>query len=196
MPSSDVPPPQAPRWLVPLSSLTLGIGFLLWTVNYVLVTVRSIRTKSYGMPVLALALNISWEAVYGVVVADGDMWFERAGILVWMVSNAGLLYTTVVYAPVQWAGTNPSVGRHMGWVLSLLIAICAVGHYAFVAWWLRAPGMGHGDKTGKRWSGVEGYDVTEMAFWSGILPQLAVSAGSLAMLVVRGHSGGTGYWIW
>jgi hypothetical protein len=56
--------------------------------------------------------------------------------------------------------------------------------------------MGSGDKTGKWWRGREGYDTTELAFWSAGFAQLVSSACGLAMLVVRGHSGGTSYTIW
>ena len=40
-----------------------SVVFLLWSLAYVLMTRRSLATKSYGMPVLALIINLSWEII-------------------------------------------------------------------------------------------------------------------------------------
>ncbi|KAI0164251.1 hypothetical protein GGR52DRAFT_575606 [Hypoxylon sp. FL1284] len=190
MGSSDIAPPHAPEWLVPLSTVFLGAGVFFWGAAYVLMTRRSLRTRSYGMPLLGLAVNVSWEAVYGFYVAE--MAFERTAFALWLALDLGLVYTTVRFAPDDWAATNSFVGRHVAWVLALLLAVGCWGHYAFASWWLSRPGMGAGDKAGKWYYGRDGYDTTELAYWSAGLAQLVLSTSSVAMLVVRGHSGGTG----
>lgn len=195
MGSSDVAPVGAPPWLVPLSTVFLAGGVLLWCLTYVLMTRRSLETRSYGMPIVGLAINVAWEVVYGFYVAEA--WFEKTGFIVWLLFDGGLLYTTVRFAPIEWRATSPFVGRHMSAVLLLLFAGSLWGHWAFAHWWLAAgPGFGSGDKTGKWWRGADGYDTTELAFWSAGVSQSTLSAASLAMLVVRGHSGGTSYAIW
>ncbi|KAK8105423.1 hypothetical protein PG999_008782 [Apiospora kogelbergensis] len=194
MGSSDIAPPHAPAWLVPLSTVFLGLGVLFWDMAYVLMTIRGIKTRSYGMPILGLAINVSWEIVYGFYVAEAA--FERLGFAVWLLLDLGVIYTTVRFAPEAWAATSPSVGARMPWILALLVAVGCWGHYAFAAWWLARPGVGTGDKTGKWYYGRDGYDTTELAYWSAGVSQLVLSSASVAMLVVRGHSGGTGYAIW
>lgn len=180
--------------MVPLSTVFLGAGVLFWDLTYILMTRRSLQTRSYGMPIVGLAINVSWEVVYGFYVAETVL--ERSGFILWLLLDLGLVYTTVRFAPEDWAGTNRWVGRNMTWILCAMFLVGCWGHLAFVSWWLSQPGTGFGDKTGKWWRGMEGYDQTELAYWSAGLAQMVASAGALAMLVVRGHSGGTGYLIW
>ncbi|KAI0883595.1 uncharacterized protein GGS22DRAFT_190254 [Annulohypoxylon maeteangense] len=194
MGSSDIAPSHAPQWLVPLSTVLLGSGVFFWCIAYVLITRRSIQTRSYGMPLLGLAINVSWEIVYGFYVAE--MLFEKLGFTLWLILDLGLIYTTVKFAPEEWASTNKFVGRHMASILALMLAIGCWGHYAFVSWWLSRPGIGIGDKSGKWYYGQDGYDTTELAYWSAGVAQLVLSSSSVAMLGIRGHSGGTGYIIW
>lgn len=194
MGSSDVAPDHVPDWVVPLSTVMLGLGVISWDMTYILMTLRSLHTKSYGMPLLGLALNVSWEIVYACYVCEAPL--ETAGFAIWLLLDLGLLYTTVKFAPYEWEQSSPWVGRHVASILAVMTAVGCVGHFAFVSWWLSAPGIGHGDKSGKWYFGQDKYDTTEMAFWSAGVAQLVASVGSLAMLLVRGHSGGTSYSIW
>lgn len=193
MGSGDKAPPGVPDWVVPASTALLGLGTLLWSVTYVLMTLRSLRTKSYGMPLLALALNVSWEIVFALYVAE--MPLEKIGFGVWLVLDVGLVYTTLKFAPYEWRA-NPWVARWIASIFTIMVAIGCVGQWTFVAWWLSKPGVGHGDKAGKWFKGEEGFDTTELAFWTAGVAQVTASAGSLATLLVRGHSGGTSYSIW
>ncbi|KAI0121315.1 hypothetical protein BJ170DRAFT_704402 [Xylariales sp. AK1849] len=194
MGSSDVPPPHVPQWVVPLSTAFLGAGVMFWDLTYILMTRRSLQTKSYGMPIVGLMINVTWEIVYGFYVTE--MMLEKSGFIIWLLLDLGLVYTTVRFAPDEWANTSQWVGRNMVWVLGVMLLVGCWGHYAFASWWLSQPGIGFGDKTGKWWHGQDGYDTTELAYWSAGLSQMVCSTGSLAMLIVRGHSGGTGYTIW
>jgi hypothetical protein len=122
---------------------------------------------------------------------------EQIGLAMWLLLDVGLVYTTVRFGPDDWqASNNPWVGRNIGCILTLLTAAGCVCHLSFSVWWLAEPGRGYGNKAGKSWGGREGFDTTEMAFWSSGVSQLIASYGSLSMLLARGHSGGTGYGIW
>lgn len=194
MGSSDTAPPHAPQWLVPLSTVFLGLGVVFWDVTYVLMTRRSMQTRSYGMPIMGLVINVSWEIVLGFYVSE--MLLEKLGFTFWLLLDLGLIYTTVRFALEEWASTNKLVGRHMASILALMLAIGCWAHYAFASWWLSRPGIDTGDKSGKWYYGQDGYDTTELAYWSSGVSQLVLSGNSVAMLIVRGHSGGTGYTIW
>lgn len=194
MGSSDVAPEHVPSWVVPLSTIALGIGVLCWDATYILMTRRCLQTQSYGMPLLGLALNIAWETVYGFYVAEALL--ETAGFVIWLVLDVGLVYTTIKYAPYEWEMSSPRVGRNITTILALMTAVGMAGNFAFASWWLSKPGIGHGDKRGKWYFGRDEYDTTELAFWTAGVSQAVASVGSLAMLVVRGHSGGVSYAIW
>lgn len=194
MGSSDIAPSHVPSYVVPLSTMALGIGVLCWDATYILMTRRCLQTKSYGMPILGLALNISWEIIYGLYVSEALL--EKSGFVVWLLLDIGLIYTTVKFAPYDWERSSPWIGRNIGVLLVLMTVVGCIGNFAFVSWWLSEPGIGHGDKRGKWYFGRDEYDTTELAFWSAGAAQVIASVGSLAMLLVRGHSGGTSYAIW
>lgn len=195
MGSSDTPPPDCPPWLIPLHMTLLGLGVLLWDATYILMTRRALATQSYGMPLLALASNVSWELVYVFYVCE--MPLETVGFLFWLILDVGLVYTTVRFGEADWRGGRMSwVGRHIAGILAVLVLVGCAVHYRFAAWWLAAPHVGTGMKFGKWWGGEEGYDTTELAFWSAGVCQAALGASALAMLASRGHSGGASYAIW
>ena len=203
MGSLDIPPPHAPAWLIPVHSGCLDVAFLLWSLTYVLMTRRALATKSYGMPLLALACNVSWEIVNLFYVCE--MPREKVGLAMWLLLDVGLVYTTLRFGPDDWRDSSKKsklsawVGRNIGLVLFVLTAVGCVCHWRFSAWWLAVPGRGydaHGSKAGKSWGGRDGIDTSEVAFWSSGVAQLIASYGSLDMLIKRGHSGGTGYAIW
>ncbi|KAK1710641.1 hypothetical protein BDP67DRAFT_407195 [Colletotrichum lupini] len=190
---TDTPPPHVPSWVVPASGALLITGAIFWDMCYVLMSIRSHRTKSYGMPLFALALNLSWELIYAARVAEHPL--ERLGFLVWLLLDVPLVYTTLKNAKHEWRHA-PLVAKNIGAILAIMVALGCAANYAVAEWWLSAPGTGHGDKSGKWWAGREGFDCTELAFWTAGLAQFALGTGCLAMLLVRGHSGGASYAIW
>ena len=197
MGSLDIPPPHAPGWVIPLHTALMSIAFTLWSATYVLMTRRSLATRSYGMPLLALATNVSWEIVTLFYVCE--MPVEKLGLFMWLVLDLPLVWTTIKFGPREWEDSNRWMSRNIGYVLAVLTALGCVCHYAFSSWWLAEPGRGYGygiNKDGKFWRGREGFDTSEMAFWSSGVSQLVLSSSCLFMLQKRRHSGGTSYAIW
>lgn len=190
---TDIAPPHVPGWVVPASAGLLAIGVLCWDITYVLMARRSLATKSSSMPLLALAANVSWEIVYALFVADHPL--EQLGFLAWLILDVPVVYATVRAAKYDWAH-SPLVARNHATILGVMLAVGCAGNWAIASWWLEVPGRGMGDKTGKLWQGIEGFDCTELAFWTAGVAQLAVGPGCIAMLLTRGHSGGTSYGIW
>ncbi|KAF2966522.1 hypothetical protein GQX73_g7038 [Xylaria multiplex] len=110
---------------------------LLYILAYVLMIRRSLKTRSYSMPIVGHAINMSGEIVY----------------------------TTGQFAPYNWAQMSKFVGDNTLGILGLMILVGRWDHLAFVTWFLSKPNRGSGDKTGKRWRGEEGYNTTELVFW-------------------------------
>ncbi|KAL3424677.1 hypothetical protein PVAG01_03958 [Phlyctema vagabunda] len=192
MGSNDIPPPHVARHVVPVCNGLLQIGGTLWTICYVLMVRESLRTKSYGMPLFALAFNLAWEVVYAVVVAEERL--EQFCFGVWLVIDCGLVYGVVRHGRNEWAHA-PLVQRHVGLLFGLLAAACVLAHWTFARWWL-AHGFG-GGRPGKSYGGVDAaVDTTELGYWTAMLAQVILSAMSLAQLLVREHSGGVSWSIW
>lgn len=190
MGSNDITPPEVPSHVVPISNLLLQIGGGLWTVSYLLYTRESFKTKSYGMPLFALALNFAWELVYALYVAESPL--ERAVFTIWLAIDCVMLYGVLKFAHFEWRH-SPWVARNVGWIFGVMAGIAVMGHWTFAKWWLDEQ---IGRKEGKIYRGVVGPDTTELGFWSAAFCQTYLSAASLCQLLVRQHSGGVSWEIW
>ncbi|MCZ7372658.1 MAG: hypothetical protein O8C60_03205, partial [Candidatus Methanoperedens sp.] len=45
----------------------MNSGGLFWSLTYILIIRRGFKDKTYGMPLVALCANISWEAIFSFV---------------------------------------------------------------------------------------------------------------------------------
>lgn len=43
------------------------VGGLFWSLTYILIIRRGFKDKTFGMPLVALGANISWEAIYSLI---------------------------------------------------------------------------------------------------------------------------------
>src|SRR6478735_4648090 len=117
---TDTPPPHVPSWVVPASTALLTIGALGWDLSYILMVRRSLATKSYSMPLLALAANVSWEMVYALYVAEHPL--ERLGFTAWLCLDIPVIYTTVKAARHEWEHA-PLVARNLTPILAAMVAV-------------------------------------------------------------------------
>ncbi|KAF1995560.1 hypothetical protein P154DRAFT_526254 [Amniculicola lignicola CBS 123094] len=160
-------------------------------------TLRSIQSRTYSMPLFSLALNFSWEAIFSLYVAE--TLFEKTAFAIWMLLDLGLIYTTVTYGAHEWPHA-PVVGRHIGKIWAVACAWSCLFLWCGCRWWLGLGGTGTGGavspKEGKVYRGVEGPDSTELGYWSVVVIQNVLSGSLVAQLVVRGSSRGSGYGIW
>lgn len=191
MGQTDIPPPHCPPWLIPASTVLLALGILLWLLTYILMTPRSLSTKSSPIPLLALSVNLSWEIIFALYVTEHIL--ERAGFVLWLLFDVAIIHVTLRAAPYE---RPPFLARNLGTVLAAMVGVGCLAQWTVVVWWVEVPGRGHGDKRGKWWGGVEGIDTTELAYWTAGVAQVLGSGLSLGDLVRRGHSGGTSYGIW
>ncbi|GHE06562.1 transmembrane-type terpene cyclase [Streptomyces alanosinicus] len=92
-----------------LQSLGFDIGValsgLFWTIAYVLIIRQGFRDKTYGMPVVALCGNISWEFTVAFIA-------PLPGILqtisyVWFFIDTVIVYQVLRYGPSQFPGISP-----------------------------------------------------------------------------------------
>jgi len=151
---------------------------------------ESLLTRSYGMPLFALALNLGWEFVYAFYVSEKLI--ERVIFTVWLSIDCGLIYGVLAYGKHEWSHA-PAVARNLGKILALLTVGAAVGHFCFAKWWIENV---FAMREGKPYRGVIGTDITELGFWTAAASQLYLSAACLSKLIVRQHSGGVSWGIW
>jgi hypothetical protein len=108
-----------------LSSLVLTLS---WVLAYVLMIRRGFLDKSYGMPMIALCLNVSWEFCF-TFLTDIETTYRIANG-VFFVFDAGVLYTCYRFGreDFDW----PILRARFGTFLTAGLLLALVGVYLFV----------------------------------------------------------------
>lgn len=72
------------------------IGGLFWSATYILIIRRGFKEKTFGMPMVALCANISWEAIFAFVTPHGApqlyvnyIWFALDAVIVFQFLKYG-----------------------------------------------------------------------------------------------------------
>jgi hypothetical protein len=100
---------------------------LAWTVTYIALVYRGFKDKSYGMPIVPLALNIAWEVVFSIVYPPKST--GTAGLIVnivWMVCDLGIISTYFLYS-YKYFEQKYSVSKLIWILLSLFAFATAFG---------------------------------------------------------------------
>lgn len=110
-----------PKWFK-ISLLALnGIG---WMVAYFLIIFRSYKDKTYGMPFVALAFNISWEFLYSFVFIAPKLNLQTAINRFWFAADVIILVFYFVYGKKDW---KYSQSRSLFYPYSLFVLVAAAG---------------------------------------------------------------------
>ena len=72
-----------------------------WTVAYIFIIIRGFKDKTYGMPFVALAFNLSWEILFSTIFRDGSLVHEVVNS-VWAVLDIVILFTYFRYGKREW----------------------------------------------------------------------------------------------
>ena len=191
MGSNDIPPSRVPANYILITNTLLQVGGTLWTLCYVLLTLSSFRTKSYGMPLFALSFNFAWEIVYAFFVAEAPL--EQLVFGLWSLLDVFMIYGVIQHGSREWSH-SPVIGRNLGKVVVGMTIWCLGLHWSSAKWWIENE---IGGRKGKFYSGREGGpDTTELGFWSAAISQAYLSVASLGQLVIRQHTGGVSWGIW
>ena len=77
-------------------AILVGSG-VLWTLAYFLIIRRGFLDRTYGMPLVALCANISWEFIFAFVYPHDLP--QRAVNVVWFSFDAVILFQLLKYGP-------------------------------------------------------------------------------------------------
>ena len=78
------------------TALAVGTG-LCWTLAYLLIIRVGLRERTYGMPIVAFAANISWEFLYSFVRPSHGV--QHIINIVWFLLDCAIGYTVVKFGP-------------------------------------------------------------------------------------------------
>lgn len=96
-----------------------------WTLVYILIIIRSVQDKTYGMPFWALAFNISWEFLFAFVLG-GDTHSRMQIVIntVWFAFDAVILVLYFLWGRKEWPAKLP---QKLFYPYSLLVLAVGFG---------------------------------------------------------------------
>jgi hypothetical protein len=118
---------EAPRLALCLASWIMSSIFQLstgifWTAAYVLLIRVGLRDKTFGMPIVAFATNISWEFCFAIVRPSNGIshWIDAT----WLLFDCAIGYTVLRYGPREF----PHLDRRLFYAaFAGLLALAYVG---------------------------------------------------------------------
>jgi len=78
-------------------AMMLPIGGLFWTVAYILIFFKGMKDKSYGMPLVPMAFNFTWELIHSFIYPSShsiSLYFNIS----WFLIDLGIVYTYFKYS--------------------------------------------------------------------------------------------------
>ena len=103
-------------------AIMVGSG-VLWTLTYLLIIRQGFLHRTYGMPLVALCANISWEFIFAFVYPHDLP--QRAVNVVWLSFDVVILVQLLLYGPREFA-TLPRRLFYAAFALALATAFGAV----------------------------------------------------------------------
>lgn len=132
---------EAPRGGVPplaelfqaSSAIPAGItvlGDLLWLFAYIVAIVIGFKRQTFGLPILAVCLNITWEFVYTIIHPPGSS--LTLGLhLAWLLIDCIILYQVFRYGHL--CDTTRPLGKHFRLAIVAVLGLCVAGHLTWHA---------------------------------------------------------------
>jgi hypothetical protein len=105
-----------------------GVACALWTVAYIQIFRQAKRDQVYGVPLVAVCMNITWEAIYSFFAPDPSwLWLllDRS----WFVFDLLIGYQLLRYGRKN--QVIPELGRHFYLVVAGTLLLALFGHLTF-----------------------------------------------------------------
>lgn len=106
-----------------------GVGAACWLVAYVITIVRGFKEKTFGIPLVAICLNFTWELM--------DSFFLPDPILLWKVIDYAWLLMDFVIVYQLWRfgereQSQPELRKYFHPMVLLLMGCAFLGQYSWV----------------------------------------------------------------
>lgn len=107
-----------------LGLLIAGLSSLFWTITYVLIIRCGAKDRTYGMPLVALGANLSWEAIFLVVTLSNNAYDARLALLLpWALLDVAIVVQCFRYGKGDFH--HPWIAKYFHVGLVLIIAMAA-----------------------------------------------------------------------
>jgi len=115
------------------------LGDVLWVVTYVLIIRAGFRSREYGIPLTAIALNFTWELIYGVLYPPGAV---AARVLhgAWLALDLVIVIQLVRYGKA--VQTHSLIRRFFYPIVAVTLVLAFIGHLLFRRQFVKRWGAG------------------------------------------------------
>jgi hypothetical protein len=114
----------------PAAVALVTAGNALWILVYILIIVAASKARTFGVPVLAIALNFTWELYFAVWQPQATLAL-RAVNWTWLLLDAVIVYQLAHFGREQ---VRPELRKHFNLLLGALLGIALAGHATFHGW--------------------------------------------------------------
>ena len=97
-------------------------GLVFWVLVYILMIRRGLKDKSYGMPVVALCLNVAWETYFSFFSVEQPA--NRIVNGLYMAPDLGVLWTCWRYGPQDF--TAPLIRQYFRPLVFIVLVCCFI----------------------------------------------------------------------
>ena len=112
----------------------IAVGDLLWATTYLLIIIKGFRDRSYGMPLVAVALNFTWEVYFTFVSpprspGGGEDHVKFVLFAIWFVLDAIIVLQVFLYG--RETQDNPYLKKYFYPVVAITLVMAYAGHHTF-----------------------------------------------------------------
>lgn len=160
--------------VMPITDALSAACGILWAVSYVLLTLRAFKDRSYGMPIFALCLNITWELTYSFIYPPDP--FNALFFALEAVVDVFLFVATVRYGKHEWKH-SPLVANNLALILVFSAGVAAWMQLALASELIPVIGR-------------------QVVFYSSWPLQIVLGLGSITQILSRQSTRGHSIHIW
>ncbi len=101
-----------------------GVGGIFWTLAYLLIIRRGFIDKTYGIPIVVLCANISWEFIFAFIYPPSLA--QRLVNIVWFGLDVAIVYTYLRFGRQDYTDRLPRNSFYLTFGLLLLACFTLV----------------------------------------------------------------------
>ncbi|MFJ5764129.1 hypothetical protein ACIP9C_02140 [Lysinibacillus sp. NPDC093210] len=101
----------------------LGMG-LFWILTYILIIKRSFKDEKYGMPMVAICANISWEFIFTFIYPQNDL--QSVISFIWFVLDLVIMWQYLIYGRHEYKKTISSKLFYTSFLFTLSVSFLII----------------------------------------------------------------------
>ncbi|MFC9539650.1 hypothetical protein ACFTQ7_07140 [Lysinibacillus sp. NPDC056959] len=101
----------------------LGMG-LFWIITYILIIKQGLQDKRYGMPMVAICANISWEFIFSFMYPQNDL--QRIITLLWFILDIFIMMQFLHYGHKEYKKIVPRKIFYSSFLITLVVSFFTI----------------------------------------------------------------------